>query len=239
MYTLRSEMTDPASTREAFRRVKEIGYEVVQLAGDLASMEAAGKIALEEGLEVVSLMSNLNAYAADPAETFRICKELGISDVGISSGIATPEEAETLIQAANAFAAKAAAEQITLSYHNHSNELIRPDGKTPLLAILAEKLDPAVCFTPDTYWLQHGGADVRQWLSILGPRTKVLHVKDMMRAPEGPVFAEIGQGNLWWEEILPLASALKIPWCVVEQDICRRDPFESIRISYEYLRSLL
>ena len=239
MYTLRAKMTDPAAIRDACRKVKTIGYEVVQMAGSLDSMEAAGRIALEEGLEVISFMGSLPTYAEDPAKTFRICKELGVTDIGISSGIATVEEARALIADVNAFAALAAAEGITFSYHNHSNELIRPDGITPLLAMLAEGFSENVRFTPDTYWLQHGGADVRQWLSILGPRTRVLHVKDMVRIAEGPVFAEIGQGNLWWEGILPLAESLKIPYCVVEQDTCRRDPFESIQLSFDYLKALL
>lgn len=239
MYTLREKMTDPASIRATMRRVKAIGYETVQLAGSLDSMAEAGRIALEEGLEVISFMGGLPTYAEDPAKTFRICKELGVTDIGISSGIATVEEAQALIADVNAFAALAAAEGITFSYHNHSNELIRPDGKTPLLAMLAEGFSENVCFTPDTYWLQHGGADVRQWLSILGPRTKVLHVKDMVRIADGPTYAEIGQGNLWWEGILPLAKSLDIPYCVVEQDICRRDPFESIQLSFDYLNALL
>ena len=235
MYTLREKMTDEASTREAIRKVKATGYEVIQLAGNLTDMAAVGRIALEEGLPPVSFMASLDRYTADIEETFRICKELGVTDLGFSSGFTTPAEAEALIAGVNPFAAQAAAEGITFSYHNHSNELIRPDGKTPLLAMLLAGFSADVYFTPDTYWLQHGGADVRQWLSILGPRTRVLHVKDMMRTPNGPTYAEIGQGNLWWEEILPLAESMNIPYCVVEQDVCLRDPFESIQISYDYL----
>jgi hypothetical protein len=27
-----------------------------------------------------------------------------------------------------------------------------------------------------------------------------------------------------------------VPWIVVEQDRCRRDPFESVTLSYQYLK---
>ena len=64
MYTLREKMTDEASTREAIRKVKATGYEVIQLAGNLTDMAAAGRIALEEGLPPVSFMASLDRYTA-------------------------------------------------------------------------------------------------------------------------------------------------------------------------------
>jgi hypothetical protein len=29
-----------------------------------------------------------------------------------------------------------------------------------------------------------------------------------------------------------------VEWCAVEQDTCRRDPFESLKMSYDFLKSM-
>ena len=227
MYTLRNVMNTVAEMEQAVARVKEIGYDCVQLAGSLEQMEQVGLAAKKVGLEVVSFMASLDVYMQDEEETFRVARLLGATDLGISSAHTTLEETKVLIERANAFAKRAKAAGFTLSYHNHSNELMHMDGRKTGLEILLENFWEEICFTPDTYWIQHGGADVRQWIAKLGSRTKILHLKDMKRLPDKSVtFAEIGEGNLWWESILPLAASMGIEYYVVEQDSCDKDPFE-------------
>lgn len=239
MYTLRNVMNTEEEIERVVRRVKEIGYDCVQLAGSLDLMEQVGLAAQKAGLAVISFMSSLDVYMEDEKETFRVAKLLGVTDLGISSSHKTKEETMVLIERANSFAKRAKAEGLTLSYHNHSNELIHVDGKKTGLELLKENFWEGICFTPDTYWLQHGGADVRLWLAKLGSRTRILHLKDMKRTPEGVTFAEIGEGNLWWDSILPLAASMGIEYFVVEQDSCDRDPLESVEISFEYLHKKL
>jgi sugar phosphate isomerase/epimerase len=68
----------------------------------------------------------------------------------------------------------------------------------------------------------------------------VVHVKDKEVIPgEGPVMAPVGEGNLNWPRILDVCEKGGIEWYVVEQDTCRRDPFDCLRSSYEYLSTLL
>ena len=239
MYTLRKVMETEEQMAVTLARVKEIGYECVQLAGTLEQMERVGLAAKNAGLPAVSLMATLEEYMRNEAETFRIAKLLGATDLGISSAHKTMEETLELIRQANSFAQRAKAHGLTFSYHNHSNELIRMAGEKTGLDLLLEGLHEDVRFTPDTYWLQHGGADVRLWLTKLSSRTKILHLKDMKRTAEGVTFAEIGEGNLWWDGILPLALSMGIEYYVVEQDKCDGDPLESIEISYRYLRRKL
>ncbi|MFL7808595.1 MAG: sugar phosphate isomerase/epimerase, partial [Anaerolineae bacterium] len=53
-----------------------------------------------------------------------------------------------------------------------------------------------------------------------------------------PTMAEIGEGNLNWPAILAACAEAGVEWYAIEQDICRRDPFESLKISYDNLRQM-
>jgi sugar phosphate isomerase/epimerase len=58
-----------------------------------------------------------------------------------------------------------------------------------------------------------------------------------MRGSE-QLFAEVGEGNLEWPQILEACRDANIEWYLVEQDICQRDPFESLGISLRNLKRL-
>ena len=90
----------------------------------------------------------------------------------------------------------------------------------------------------DTYWLQHGGADPAHWIGKLKGRVPLVHLKDMAVQGTTPIMAEVGEGNMNWEAILASCRAAGVRWYIVEQDICQRDPFESLRISLQNLRGM-
>jgi sugar phosphate isomerase/epimerase len=48
--------------------------------------------------------------------------------------------------------------------------------------------------------------------------------------------AELGNGNLDFAQIIKHAEAAGCRWFIVEQDFCNRDPFESVRISFDFLQ---
>lgn len=71
----------------------------------------------------------------------------------------------------------------------------------------------------------------------------VVHLKDMVIADNGKhdgvqMIAEVGEGNLSWPAILQACQEAQVEWYAVEQDVCQRDPFESLKISYNNLQSL-
>ena len=102
--------------------------------------------------------------------------------------------------------------------------------------MLVEGLDPVkTSFVLDTYWVQHGGGDVRHWIEKLAGRVDILHMKEMGRNENGPFITEIGNGNMYWEGILETAAKTGVKYYVVEQDTWPGDPFDSIRQSSEYL----
>ena len=143
-------------------------------------------------------------------------------------------------------AANCAKHGMKFTYHNHSHEFIKlANGKTPM-DMLVEGLDPVnTSFVLDTYWVQHGGADVRYWIEKLQGRIDILHLKDMQRRVEfcegfgHHFFAEVGSGNMNWPLILESAQKAGVQYYIVEQDLCPGDSLESVKASAEYLKTLV
>ena len=146
-------------------------------------------------------------------------------------------------------------EGLSLYYHNHHMEFSKYDGKY-LMDIMVEESDPEYLgFELDVHWLQRGGVNPLEWIKKLEGRTKIIHIKDyrinqtldlsggvegIMRSMADVVeFAEIGEGNLDMKAIIDLAGETGVEHIFIEQDnTYGRDPFESLEISANNLRSL-
>ncbi|GAA3327862.1 hypothetical protein GCM10020331_069520 [Ectobacillus funiculus] len=77
-----------------------------------------------------------------------------------------------------------------------------------------------------------------QWINRYTNRTPLVHLKDMT-TDEEKFFAELGTGGVDVEAVLNLGEEAGVQWWVVEQDVSRRTPFESIEISINYLKTKL
>ncbi|MNC41164.1 Xylose isomerase-like TIM barrel [compost metagenome] len=113
------------------------------------------------------------------------------------------------------------------------------DGVTGLEVLLQEADPEAFGFELDLYWVQAGGGSPVDWIHRVKDRMKVVHLKDMAVVSRKAEFAEIGQGNMNYPAIIEACRETGVEWFVVEQDVCRRDPFESLEISLKYLHTLL
>jgi sugar phosphate isomerase/epimerase len=133
---------------------------------------------------------------------------------------------------------------LTFSYHNHSFEFerfgsYRSGGARTGLDVILEETDPRyVGAEIDTYWVQHGGADPAAWIRRVKGRMPVVHLKDMVIQDRKQTMAEVGEGNLNWPAILDACREAGVEWYAVEQDICQRDPFESLAISFNNLKAM-
>ena len=99
--------------------------------------------------------------------------------------------------------------------------------------------------TVDVYWAAVAGVNPVRLIDRLHGRLPVIHMKDLeVVREEGemmpvPAYAPVGEGNLDWDAIIPAAQAAGTQVWVVEQDLCRRDPFDCIRSSFEFLKARL
>jgi sugar phosphate isomerase/epimerase len=77
-------------------------------------------------------------------------------------------------------------------------------------------------------------------LERLSGRVDILHLKDMgaCGANNAPYITEIGNGNINFEDIIPLGEKIGVKDFVVEQDMnfATGNSFDSIATSYNYIK---
>ena len=238
LYTVRRELNGE-SDREILELIKKAGYSYVQAAGDFTSVERIGLLAKEVGLDCIGSATSIDPVIDGFDEAVRVHKAIGAFDIGISAKFFSAKEVEIFIEKANDLAERLFEYGISFSYHNHSNEFITLDNGITAYDMLIDGLTSKnAYFMPDTYWIQHGGGDVRYYIEKLKGRIKILHLKDARMKSDGMSFAEIGRGNLFWRGILDSAKRSGVEYYVVEQDKCDISPLESMRISADYLLNM-
>jgi sugar phosphate isomerase/epimerase len=138
---------------------------------------------------------------------------------------------------------------IQFAYHNHWFEFLPVDGKLPY-DFLLENCDPnLVKMELDLCWITVGGSDPLKYFDRYPGRFPLVHVKDVKKLPAvsaagGQDFGdslkdmtEVGSGVINWKRIFAQSEKAGIKYYIVEHDKPKA-PFESIKISYEYLRQL-
>jgi len=241
LYTVRDYMNTKDDIKETFKKLKALGYDQVQTAGCKIPYDEFGAIAKESGLEIVGTHDSFELMCTDFNTSLENHKKLGTLNMGIGGYFKpTIEKNITFIEKANMVAEKIAAHGGKFTYHNHHEEFIVLENGKTTMDMLVEGLNPeGTSFVLDTFWVQKGGSDVRYWIEKLSGRIDILHLKDMkVQMNESvfeQVFAEIGNGNLYWEGILETALNTGVKYFVVEQDKCSENPFKSLEISSNYL----
>jgi sugar phosphate isomerase/epimerase len=245
LYTLREFTKTPAETAHTMSRVKKIGYDAVQLSalGPIDPSELA-KILDGEGLTACATHVPLDRLRDDRERVIDEHRLWKCRYTALGMYRSEAHSAEDWKGFAASFGVIARTyddSQIRLGYHNHSHELSRVDaGKgTTALQLLLDEFDRSVWFEIDTYWIAHGGGDPIEWIRKVSGRLPCVHLKDMTVTPKREqLMAEVGEGNLNWAGILSACKEAGVEWYIVEQDVCQRDPFESIEISLMNLRAM-
>jgi len=219
---------------DTLRKVKSIGYGAVETSFDYTK----SKRELEGvGLRVAGLHVGFPELKENLGRWLKFSKDLGSPNIICPyldeeqhRDLSQWEKTASLL---NEVGARCKKENLQLSYHNHDFEFKKFGGKY-LLDILYEETDAENLFAElDTYWIKSGGEDPVRYIQKYSNRCRILHLKDM--AKDGS-FAEVGQGILEWSEIFQATKDSKIEWYIVEQDVCKRNSLESVRISLEYLK---
>jgi sugar phosphate isomerase/epimerase len=240
LYTVREDAArDFAGT---IATVAGIGYSGVEIGGNTGglSVRATKSLLDDHGLRIAG-----NHVGIDILE-----KEIGrVIEDNLTLGnhnIVVPWLAKERRQGADAYRQLAAslneigetvrAHGLVLSYHNHDFEFeVLDSGEYGLDILLRNTESLLVKFELDTYWTLVGGHDPVEFLKKHAGRISLVHIKD--RDPEDGSFAEIGTGNLPLDEIIEVAPAAGAAWLIVEQDVCKRPPLDSARISFDNLKA--
>ncbi len=242
LYTLRDYLKTPEDIAKSLKKVREIGYEAVQISGmgpiDTRELK---KILDGEGLKVCATRTS---FPQLQNEFEKVIEDQKILECDFTAVGSMPEEYQNeegyrrFAKEATEIARKLKEEEIIFGYHNHSFEFQKYGDKVGL-EILFDESDPdLVTAELDTYWVQHGGADPIAWIKKLSGRIYHIHLKDMAIVGRQQVMAEVGEGNLNWPGILAACKEAGVKWYCVEQDKCQRDPFESLAISLRNLKEM-
>lgn len=241
LYTVREFTKTDDEVKRTLARVREMGYEAVQISAFQAYNPkniAAGL--RENGLSVCATHTPLDRILHETDKVIEEHRLFGTRYVGLGwfRGESLADYEKLLADLAPAVE-KIHAAGLTFLYHNHAHELIKYNGVRPLFMMKEKTQAGKFDFLPDLYWLQTAGCSPEAVLQDFKGRTPVIHLKDMRVPPkEGMTnMAEIFEGNMDYVSLIRAAEKLGVEWAAVEQDNCDGNPFESLKISYNNIKS--
>jgi sugar phosphate isomerase/epimerase len=243
LWTLRDHLRTAADVARSFARVRDIGYEHVQLGG-LGPLPTAQvkALAAEAGLGICATHEDAREIVEEPTKVADRLSELGCRFTAYPHPHQPLDTLDQVFKLADDLSR--AGEVLRsrgqlLTYHNHALEFRKLDGKA-ILDWLYERSDPVTVHGElDTYWVQAGGGDPAGYCARLSGRLPLLHLKDYGIDQQNlPVMAALGEGNLNFPIILREADAAGCEWFIVEQDRGFTDPFEAVAVSLRYLKAL-
>ncbi len=235
LYTVRDALE--SNLAGTCRSVAEIGYthaEVGPFGGH--TTDDVTKAAQDAGLTVVA--SHEMALVGDDAEaTVEMLADLGVPYAVLPWLGEADRTRERYVAIARHLAALSN-ERVTTLYHNHDFEFASlPEGGTGWGAMFDET---PIAGELDTCWAEVAGHSAAEWLGKLAGRVPIVHLKDCSDYAR-KTLCEIGKGKVPVADIAKAAEASGAKYLLVEQDSgwVDNDPIQSVRESFEALRSML
>ncbi|MDD4796830.1 MAG: sugar phosphate isomerase/epimerase [Eubacteriales bacterium] len=264
VYSVREEAEkDFAGT---MRKIKDIGYDGVELAGLYGIQPAEIRNILREvGLEAVSAHVPYQDLIADMEGTIDQYVTIGCTYIAVPYLVeemrpgtpAFPEVVENIKK----IGAVCKEKGITLLYHNHDFEFVKMEDGSYALDYLYANVSPDLLQTEiDTCWVNVAGEDPAAYVLKYAGRAPVVHLKDFYKEGKPAKmyeligldddaleekkkqgvfeFRPVGDGMQDMPSILDASVKAGAKWVVVEQDFSvGRTPVEAIAMSREYLKS--
>ncbi|MBQ9048199.1 MAG: TIM barrel protein [Solobacterium sp.] len=205
----------------------------------------------QHDLSVASLHTDLGSLEKETAAVIQEAKDLHTDRVVITGmyrfdygNLQTVQELAARLNKAGAVLRDSG---ISLLYHNHNVELLRPVPEKTAYDILIDETDPScVNFEFDSYWFTEGGADALLWMKRLGNRMKMWHITDRGSRNNGPAITpilksdsvELGTGNMNLDGLRVQAEANGVDAVVLEthRNWIGKDPVRSLEISASWLK---
>ena len=236
LYTIRDQMH--LGYDELLKRVAKIGYAGFETGYNPKTAEEIGGLAKKYSLKIVSAGVGADSIENDYGNVKDFMKQVDtdIMIMGFGEGdMDTLEKALKIAERLDRLAKKVEKDGYTLACHNHWWEFTkRFDGKTAT-DIFMENSE-TFKLELDIGWAFYAGADVARYIDELGDRIALLHIKDVTADKK---LTEIGSGAADMKKILYAACSAGIKWGMVEQDDnFKVSSFDSIKTSYDYLKSI-
>jgi sugar phosphate isomerase/epimerase len=247
LFTLRDFCKTTQDLDETLKKVADMGMTTVQLSG-VCGYEAEW---MDERLKAYGLTADITHFAYDrivkqPQETADFHNRMGCKYIGIGGMPQqymlpySPEKLDGFIAEIRPSVETFAANGNKFMYHNHNREFAMIEGKTVLEHLCDAFTPEQIGITADVYWMQYAGENPVKWLYKLAGRTDCVHFKDMFNDGNEKRMSWVGGGNMMnFEQIAAAFIDAGAKYAYVEQDDCYgEDPFECLKKSYAYLRSI-
>ena len=240
LYTVRNQMK--ADFDATLARVAEIGYKEVEFAGYYDRTPDQVKAALEKNhLSSPAAHVQLVMIQGNWEKTVDTARAIGHRYLVLA--YLQPNERKTLddykrladrLNYAGEVCRKAG---LQMAYHNHNFEFDALDGQIPYDVLLNGTDAKLVKMELDLYWITKAKQQPETYFARYRDRFRLVHVKDMDNTPK-QFFTEVGRGVMDFKRLLAQAKKAGVEHYFVEQDECPGSPFDSLQVSFDYLRRL-
>jgi sugar phosphate isomerase/epimerase len=255
LYTVRKVISGHED--EVLHRIAEIGYTEVELAGQ--NLDAVDPILKKHKLKPVSSHIDMGAvtgkfFSGQPqitlGQAIETAKKYGIQYLVFPYVMpdqrGSTEKYTKIADELNRAGEQVHAAGLTFCYHNHAFEFGGEPGQRAIDVFNAHLDKKLVNFEIDVFWVSVTGNDPVKILKEFEGRVPLVHLKDKTagtgaqyneNVPAG-TFKEVGSGSLDFPAILKTCETVGVKHYFVEQDETPGDAIDSLRKSYEYLRSI-
>lgn len=236
--------------KDVLWEIKQAGYDGVECVEPLSKLGSVGLFKMEieeESLTLASLSSNVKVSAdeksdlAEAKEKISFGSHFGINSLMVTGGwISDGLKKETksykaLCRRLDSLAQFASKFNIKIAFHNHLNTIV--EDEKDILQLLEFSNSIKLCV--DTAHLIAAGSDPSEVIKNFAASVALVHLKDW--DPRTKDFVELGNGILRpkVENILETLEAINYTnWIIVELDSTSSTPFESAKISREFLKGV-
>lgn len=240
-------------------RVAATGYKEVEFAEDYGGHSPKDLRALldKDGLAAPSAHIRYDLIENKWSETLDAGHVIGYRYIvcpWIDAKMRTAEGWKRVVELFNKAGEASEKAGIQFCYHNHSFEFSPVEGlggKTAYEYLLTETDPKLVKMEMDLCWISVAGQDPVSYFHKYPGRFPMVHVKDYVNDPNATssyagatgsvVFkgrlADVGKGQIDWKRIFGHSETAGIKHYFVENDDAK-NPFEDIKISYDYLAAL-
>ncbi len=253
MFTVREFTKTPEDFKTTIEKIAAMGYTAVQISAvgclndGLIDAKGIKEILDANNIKCIATHRNVLDLINKTDEEIQLHKDLGC-DYAAFGGLFGTEPYPQTIEGYRKFLADAKepiakfkAAGIMFGHHNHAHEFFRPElGGPRLYDILIDEGGDDLKIEADLFWVWHGGESPITHIRRCPNRVSVIHLKDKAfyydeKNPNG--IAPIGEGNMPWEDIIPVCEEMGVKWYCIEHDVCPRDPFDCLKSSFNYLNS--
>lgn len=222
-----------------YREVEAAGYFNKTAKDWKHSMDAAGLRCVSTHHPLADLKAKLNElieYGNAIGLEYMICSWVGMHRNPAQKGELTLDDWRWAADQFNEIGAKIKAAGMQFGYHNHTIEFASENGVV-FYDELLKRTDPKmVVMEMDCGWVIAGGADPVHYLSQDPERFPMLHVKDLVKQPDGKwKNVVMGKGTIDYHPIFKAATGLKHYF--IEQEEFTGDPLSELHEDAKFMRN--